>query len=180
MDGEERRANPNEAFAGNLLPHESRRAKLMAAEVTGRMFNVLFFVLVGVLCLVGANREYRELKEARALMVTGRQVEGKVTDVSLQGRDYEIAYSFRVDGRPFLVHERPIPRSEYGRLSKGTKITVWYDPRDPKESITAAELVELESWSNRIGLPLFGLVSICVGLAFLRKRAAHSRSKTSR
>ena len=132
----------------------------------------LLILAAGLVALAFALGAHLDLGEARQLMARGRQVEGVVTDASAASYNY----AYAVGGMRYSAINRTIPRGLGEKLHPGTRIAVWHDPADPQRSITIAEVAELESWVNRLVLPLLGLALLAWAIVRMlpRKRLRSS------
>jgi hypothetical protein len=132
----------------------------------------VFALSVGFGLLALGN--HLQVTEAREIWANGRVAQGKV--VEHQGypgssrRTY--TYTYRLGDAEFTAERRAIPW-EARDIPVGSKLEVRYDPRDPKKSITSAEMQERQSLWNVGFLPAFALAWLLLAVWL----ASPSRSK---
>ena len=101
---------------------------------------LLFFVLAG-----GAHLQ---LQDARTLRESGAATEPTLSEViggGARGGSHRYSYAFVVGAERFTQQRRDITYDARYSSKVGDRVKVWYDARDPRKSITQAELESLES-----------------------------------
>jgi hypothetical protein len=113
---------------------------------------MLFFVLA-----IGAHLQ---LQEARTLREKGIATEATLSEVlggGSRGGSHRYSYSFVAGTERFSQQRRDITYDVRYSSKVGDRVRVWYDARDPRKSVTQAELDSQESWTNRLFFPVAGL-----------------------
>ena len=115
---------------------------------------------VALLLLLLAGGNHLQLQDARTIRETGAAAEATLSEVlggGSRGGSHRYSYSFVVGAERFAQERRAITYEARYASKAGDRVRVWYDPRDPRKSVTQAELDSLESWPNRLFFPVAGL-----------------------
>lgn len=138
-----------------------------------RWFATLLIVAGGLFFLLLGLGAWLQLVEAREVRATGALAEATVTGKRAGGKRssrHDFSYTVRVGQRQFDRTVTGIGYRDYERLQVGERILVWYRAEDPARSLSEVELAELESWPNRLFLPLAGLALLAWGVARMIRR----------
>lgn len=130
-------------------------------------------LVAGLFALLMAIGHHQSVEGARELMRTGAQAQGTVTEqLGTRGSNAKYySYTFRAGTREWVATRRGIPWAAR-EIPVGAKIAVRFDPANPKDSITQAELEEAENWANRMLFPLAaaGLLGWAIARAVRRPK----------
>lgn len=139
----------------------------------------LFFLLMSVAFGFIAIARQQALNEARELAATGVQTRAVVTAMRVTGKrgsSHNVSYRFRVGDRDAGATDRRIYHARYDELNIGDEILVRFDATNPHRHVTAAELEELERWSDRLGFGGFSLIWLGTSVAYFRTKPRGTRN----
>ena len=134
-------------------------ARLLVSGLIAAIALVLFLLALGA---------HFQLQEARTIRQTGAATEATLSEVmggGARGGSHRYSYSYVVGTERFAQQRRDITYDARRASKVGDRVKAWYDPRDPRKSVTQAELDSLESWANRIFFPLAGLALLAWAIA---------------
>ena len=128
-------------------------------------------LVAGLFAVIMAFAHHQWVQGARELMRSGAQAQGTVTEqLGTRGSNAKYySYTFLAGTREWVATRRGIPWAAR-EIPAGAKIAVRYDPANPKDSITPAELEEAENWANRILFPLAAAGLLGWGAARIARR----------
>ena len=136
--------------------------------ISARLLVSGLIAALALLFLILAVGNHLQLQDARSLRESGVATEATLSEVlggGARGGSHRYSYSFVVGAERFAQQRRDITYDARYSSKVGDRVKAWYEPRDPRKSITQAELDSLESWSNRLFFPLAGLALLAWTIA---------------